>query len=276
MTSISSSFISYNTNSFKGNTGPDGPNGPTGSDGPPGNAGGTQAGFTGQHGIYVKSLNISSSTNSLGCTLNYILGYLTDTSTASGEISGAEIFRGSLLLSYEGVSYQGSTLGVNICKGLSFDTSGITKQAIFNFKDIISSSAAISVTSDSNFIYINATGGQSTYSSTDNGLAYKSVTGITTTNPNIIGLGFSFDSNFGITSGHYLYINGLTGSTNSIIVDRKIITISKSSSDLKYLNLSDRGVFNIKTPIGFAGFTGIQGVSGATGTILSATLIFDK
>ena len=276
MTSISSSFISYNTNSFKGNTGPDGPNGPTGSDGPPGNAGGTQAGFTGQHGIYVKSLNISSSTNSLGCTLNYILGYLTDTSTTSGEISGAEIFRGSLLLSYEGVSYQGSTLGVNICKGLSFDTSGITKQAIFNFKDIISSSAAISVTSDSNFIYINATGGQSTYSSTDNGLAYKSATGITTTNPNIIGLGFSFSSNFGITSGHYLYINGLTGSTNSIIVDRKIITIPKSSSDLKYLNLSDRGVFNIKTPIGFAGFTGIQGVSGATGTILSATLIFDS
>ena len=274
MTSISSSFISYNTSSFIGNTGPDGPNGPTGSDGPPGNAGGTQAGFTGQNGIYVQSLNISSSTNSLGCTLNYILGYLTDTSTTSGEISGAEIFRGSLLLSYEGVSYEGSSLGVNICKGLSFDTSGITKQAIFNFKDIISSSAAISVTSDSNFIYINATGGQSTYSSTNNGLAYKSATGITTTNPNIIGLGFSFDSNFGITSGHYLYINGLTGSTNSIIVDRKMLTIPITQPS--YLNLSDRGVFYIKTPNGFDGFTGIQGVSGATGTVLSATLIFDS
>lgn len=276
MTSISSSFISYNTSSFRGNTGPTGASGPTGPAGPPGNAGGTQSGFTGQNGIYVQSLNISSSTNSLGCTLNYILGYLTDTSTTSGEISGAEIFRGSLLLSYEGVSYQSSSLGVNICKGLSFDDSGITKQAIFNFKDIISSSAAISITSDSNFIYINATGGQSTYSSTDNGLAYKSATGITTTNPNIIGLGFSFSSNFGITSGHYLYINGLTGSTNSIIVDRKIITIPKSSTVLKYLNLSNYGVFDIKTPIGFAGFTGIQGVSGATGTILSATLIFDS
>ena len=276
MTSISSSFISYNTNSFKGNTGPDGPNGPTGSDGPAGNAGGTQSGFTGQNGIYIKSLNISSSTNSLGCTLDYILGYLTDTSTTSGEISGAEIFRGSLLLSYEGVSYQSSSLGVNICKGLSFDDSGITKQAIFNFKDIISSSAAISVTSDSNFIYINATGGQSTYSSTDNGLAYKSATGITTTNPNIIGLGFSFSSNFGITSGHYLYINGLTGSTNSIIVDRKLKTVPSSVFFLRDLNLSNHGVFDIKTPIGFAGFTGIQGVSGATGTILSATLIFDS
>lgn len=276
MTSISSSFISYNTSSFRGNTGPTGASGPIGSDGPAGNAGGTQAGITGQNGIYVQSLNISSSTNSLGCTLNYILGYLTDTSTTSGEISGAEIFRGSLLLSYEGVSYQSSSLGVNICKGLSFDDSGITKQAIFNFKDIISSSAAISITSDSNFIYINATGGQSTYSSTDNGLAYKSVTGITTTNPNIIGLGFSFSSNFGITSGHYLYINGLTGSTNSIIVDRKLTTIPKSSTLLKYLNLSNYGVFDIKTPIGFAGFTGIQGVSGATGTILSATLIFDS
>lgn len=276
MTSISSSFISYNTSSFRGNTGPTGASGPTGPAGPTGNAGGTQAGITGQNGIYVQSLNISSSTNSLGCTLNYILGYLTDTSTTSGEISGAEIFRGSLLLSYEGVSYQSSSLGVNICKGLSFDDSGITKQAIFNFKDIISSSAAISITSDSNFIYINATGGQSTYSSTDNGLAYKSATGITTTNPNIIGLGFSFSSNFGITSGHYLYINGLTGSTNSIIVDRKIITIPKSSTVLKYLNLSNYGVFDIKTPIGFAGFTGIQGVSGSTGTILSATLIFDS
>jgi hypothetical protein len=275
MTSISSSFISYNTSSFRGNTGPTGASGPTGSDGVPGNAGGTQAGNTGENGIYVQSLNISSSTNSLGCTLNYILGYLTDTSTTSGEISGAEIFRGSLLLSYEGVSYQSSSLGVNICKGLSFDDSGITKQAIFNFKDIISSSAAISVTSDSNFIYINATGGQSTYSSTDNGLAYKSATGITTTNPNIIGLGFSFSSNFGITSGHYLYINGLTGSTNSIIVDRKLTTIPKSPTILN-LNLSNHGVFNIKTPIGFAGFTGIQGVSGATGTILSATLIFDS
>jgi hypothetical protein len=276
MTSISSSFISYNTSSFRGNTGPTGPNGPTGPTGPTGNAGGTQAGYTGENGIYVQSLNISSSTNSLGCTLNYILGYLTNTGTTSGEISGAEIFRGSLLLSYEGVSYQSSSLGVNICKGLSFDTSGITKQAIFNFKDIISSSAAISVTSDSNFIYINATGGQSTYSSTNNGLAYKSATGITTTNPNIIGLGFSFDSNFGITSGHYLYINGLTGSTNSIIVDRKIITITSNTTTLQYLNLSNYGVFDIKTPIGFAGFTGIQGVSGATGTILSATLIFDS
>ena len=276
MTSISSSFISYNTSSFRGNTGPTGPNGPTGPTGSTGNAGGTQAGYTGENGIYVQSLNISSSTNSLGCTLNYILGYLTDTSTTSGEISGAEIFRGSLLLSYEGVSYQSSSLGVNICKGLSFDDSGITKQAIFNFKDIISSSAAISITSDSNFIYINATGGQSTYSSTDNGLAYKSATGITTTNPNIIGLGFSFDSNFGITSGHYLYINGLTGSTNSIIVDRKIITITSNTTTLQYLNLSNYGVFDIKTPIGFAGFTGIQGVSGATGTILSATLIFDS
>ena len=276
MTSISSSFISYNTSSFRGNTGPTGPNGPTGPTGSTGNAGGTQAGYTGENGIYVQSLNISSSTNSLGCTLNYILGYLTDTSTTSGEISGAEIFRGSLLLSYEGVSYQSSSLGVNICKGLSFDDSGITKQAIFNFKDIISSSAAISITSDSNFIYINATGGQSTYSSTDNGLAYKSVTGITTTNPNIIGLGFSFSSNFGITSGHYLYINGLTGSTNSIIVDRKIITITSNTTTLQYLNLSNYGVFDIKTPIGFAGFTGIQGVSGATGTILSATLIFDS
>ena len=276
MTSISSSFISYNTSSFRGNTGPTGPNGPTGPTGPTGNAGGTQAGFTGENGIYVKYLNISSSTNSLGCTLNYILGYLTDTSTTSAEISGAEIFRGSLLLSYEGVSYQGSSLGVNICSGLSFDVSGITKQAIFNFKDIISSSAAISITSDSNFIYINATGGQSTYSSTDNGLAYKSATGITTTNPNIIGLGFSFSSNFGITSGHYLYINGLTGSTNSIIVDRKLIKITANSTVLQYLNLSNHGVFDIKTPIGFAGFTGIQGISGATGTILSATLIFDS
>jgi hypothetical protein len=276
MTSISSSFISYNTNTLRGNTGPTGASGPTGSDGAQGNAGGTQAGNTGENGIYVKSLNISSSTNSLGCTLNYILGYLTDTSTTSGEISGAEIFRGSLLLSYEGVSYQGSTLGVNICKGLSFDTSGITKQAIFNFKDIISSSVAISVTSDSNFIYINATGGQSTYSSTNNGLAYKATANVTTTNPNTIGLGFSFDSNFGITSGHYLYINGLTGSTNSIIVDRKVITIPKNSTDLQYLDLSNRGVFNIKTPIGFAGFTGIAGTSGATGTILSATLIFDS
>lgn len=276
MTSISSSFISYNTNTLRGNTGPTGASGPTGSDGVQGNAGGTQAGNTGENGIYVKSLNISSSTNSLGCTLNYILGYLTDTSTTSGEISGAEIFRGSLLLSYEGVSYQGSTLGVNICKGLSFDTSGITKQAIFNFKDIISSSVAISVTSDSNFIYINATGGQSTYSSTNNGLAYKDTANVTTTNPNIIGLGFSFDSNFGITSGHYLYINGLTGSTNSIIVDRKVTTIPKNPTDLQYLDLSNRGVFNIKTPIGFAGFTGIAGISGATGTILSATLIFDS
>ena len=276
MTSISSSFISYNTSLFRGNTGPTGPNGPTGPTGPTGNAGGTQAGITGENGIYVKSLNISSSTNSLGCTLTYVLGYLTDTSTTSAEISGAEIFRGSLLLSYEGVSYQSSSLGVNICKGLSFDTSGITKQAIFNFKDIISSSEAISVTSDSNFIYINATGGQSTYSSTNNGLVYKSATGVTTTNPNIIGLGFSFDSNFGITSGHYLYINGLTGSTNSIIVDRKVITITSSPITLKYLNLSNHGVFNIETPIGFAGFTGIAGISGATGTILSATLIFDS
>ena len=273
MTSISSSFISYNTSSFRGNTGPTGASGPVGPTGPTGNAGGTQAGNTGATGVYVTSLNISNSTNSLGCTLNYTLS-----DSTSAEISGAEIFRGSLLLSYEGVSYQSSSTGVNICKGLSFDSSGSTKQAIFNFKDIISTSAAISVTSDSNFIYINATGGTSVYTSTNNGLAYKSTTGITTTNPNITGIGFSFGSNFGITSGHYLYINGLSGSTNSIIINRKLRTVPlvPSGSTLTYLNLNDNGVFDIKTPIGFAGFTGIRGISGATGNILSATLMFDS
>ncbi len=278
MTSISSSFISYNTSSFRGNTGPTGADGPIGPDGPTGNTGVTQAGNTGQNGIYVKSLNISSSTNSLGCTLNYILGYLIDPSTTSGEISGAEIFRGSLLLSYEGVSYQGSTLGVNICRGLSFDDSGITKQAIFKFKDIISSSAAISVTSDSDFIYINATGGQSTYTSTNNGLVYKDINELKTTNPDIIGLGFSFSSNFGITSGHYLYINGLTGSTNSIIVNRtpKIRPPILKNNNPTYLDLSYYGVHRILSPNEFAGFTGIPGIPGTTGTILSATLIFDS
>lgn len=271
MTDRSSSFISYDTSSSRGPTGPTGPAGPMGNAGSTGNSGGTQSGPTGNRGKFIQDLRISNSSTDTGCTLHYIFSDQT-----TGEVSGAEIFRGPLLLTYEGVSYSSSLTPVNVCRGLSLDDSGGTKQAIFNFKDIISTSDAISVTSDSNFIYINATGGASTFTSTINGLAYKDKFEITTTNPNITGIGFSFDSNFGGLSGHYLHINGLSGSTNSIIFDRKVLTFNGNSTQLSHLNLTNYGVFNIRTPIGLAGFTGIPGSSGGTGTILSATLMFDS
>ena len=171
----------------------------------------------------------------------------------------------------------GSNIGsVSLLQGISFTGSGITNQAIFNFKNIISATSGISVTFDSNFIYINATGGTYSSSSTINGLAYyNTLTNITTTNPDISGIGFTSDVYYGITKT-YLHLNGISGSTNSVSVFTKKLNISPVLAGLNYLDLSLGGIFNIKTPYGFHGFTGIVGASGSTGTILSATLIIEN
>lgn len=268
MSDISSSYITKIVNvGLIGNTGPtgnEGPIGPTGNKGP--TASNCSSGNTGQ---YLQSISMSN--DSIGSTLTYILS----PSGVSYSVSGAEIFTGATLLGNYGIS--GSNIGsVSLLQGISFTGSGITSQAIFNFKNIISATSGISVTFDSNFIYINATGGTYSSSSTINGLAYYNTpTTITTTNPNISGIGFTSDVYYGITKT-YLHLNGISGSTNSISVFTKKLTVSKTLVGQNYLDLSLGGIFNIKTPYGFHGFTGIVGASGSTGTILSATLIIEN
>ena len=268
MSDISSSYITKIVNvGLIGNTGPtgnEGPIGPTGNKGP--TASNCSSGNTGQ---YLQSISMSN--DSIGSTLTYILS----PSGVSYSVSGAEIFTGATLLGNYGIS--GSNIGsVSLLQGISFTGSGITNQAIFNFKNIISATSGISVTFDSNFIYINATGGTYSSSSTINGLAYyNTLTNITTTNPNISGIGFTSDVYYGITKT-YLHLNGISGSTNSISVFTKKLTVGPVLAGLNYLDLSLGGIFNIKTPYGFHGFTGIVGASGSTGTILSATLIIEN
>lgn len=268
MSDISSSYITKIVNvGLIGNTGPtgnEGPIGPTGNKGP--TASNCSSGNTGQ---YLQSISMSN--DSIGSTLTYILS----PSGVSYSVSGAEIFTGATLLGNYGIS--GSNIGsVSLLQGISFTGSGITNQAIFNFKNIISATSGISVTFDSNFIYINATGGTYSSSSTINGLAYyNTLTNITTTNPNISGIGFTSDVYYGITKT-YLHLNGISGSTNSISVFTKKLTVPKTLVGQNYLDLSLGGIFNIKTPYGFHGFTGIVGASGSTGNILSATLIIEN
>ena len=268
MSDISSSYITKIVNvGLIGNTGPtgnEGPIGPTGNKGP--TASNCSSGNTGQ---YLQSISMSN--DSIGSTLIYILS----PSGVSYSVSGAEIFTGATLLGNYGIS--GSNIGsVSLLQGISFTGSGITNQAIFNFKNIISATSGISVTFDSNFIYINATGGTYSSSSTINGLAYyNTLTNITTTNPNISGIGFTSDVYYGITKT-YLHLNGISGSTNSVSVFTKKLNISPVLAGLNYLDLSLGGIFDIKTPYGFHGFTGIVGASGSTGTILSATLIIQN
>ena len=268
MSDISSSYITQIVNvGLIGNTGPtgnEGPIGPTGNKGP--TASNCSSGNTGQ---YLQSISMSN--DSIGSTLIYILS----PSGVSYSVSGAEIFTGATLLGNYGIS--GSNIGsVSLLQGISFTGSGITNQAIFNFKNIISATSGISVTFDSNFIYINATGGTYSSSSTINGLAYyNTLPNITTTNPNISGIGFTSDVYYGITKT-YLHLNGISGSTNSVSVFTKKLNISPVLAGLNYLDLSLGGIFNIKTPYGFHGFTGIVGASGSTGTILSATLIIEN
>ena len=268
MSDISSSYITQIVNvGLIGNTGPTGNEGPIG---PTGNKGPTASNCsTGNTGQYLQSISMSN--DSIGSTLIYILS----PSGVSYSVSGAEIFTGATLLGNYGIS--GSNIGsVSLLQGISFTGSGITSQAIFNFKNIISATSGISVTFDSNFIYINATGGTYSSSSTINGLAYyNTLTNITTTNPNISGIGFTSDVYYGITKT-YLHLNGISGSTNSVSVFTKKLNISPVLAGLNYLDLSLGGIFNIKTPYGFHGFTGIVGASGSTGTILSATLIIQN
>ena len=268
MSDISSSYITKIVNvGLIGNTGPTGNEGPIG---PTGNKGPTASNCsTGNTGQYLQSISMSN--DSIGSTLIYILS----PSGVSYSVSGAEIFTGATLLGNYGIS--GSNIGsVSLLQGISFTGSGITNQAIFNFKNIISATSGISVTFDSNFIYINATGGTYSSSSTINGLAYyNTLTNITTTNPDISGIGFTSDVYYGITKT-YLHLNGISGSTNSISVFTKKLTVGPVFAGLEYLDLSLVGIFNIKTPYGFHGFTGIVGASGSTGTILSATLIIEN
>ena len=268
MSDISSSYITKIVNvGLIGNTGPtgnEGPIGPTGNKGP--TASNCSSGNTGQ---YLQSISMSN--DSIGSTLTYILS----PSGVSYSVSGAEIFTGATLLGNYGIS--GSNNGsVSLLQGISFTGSGITNQAIFNFKNIISATSGISVTFDSNFIYINATGGTYSSSSTINGLGYYNTpTTITTTNPNISGIGFTSDVYYGITKT-YLHLNGISGSTNSISVFTKKLIVPTTTVGQNYLDLSLGGIFDIKTPYGFHGFTGIVGASGSTGTILSATLIIEN
>lgn len=268
MSDISSSYITKIVNvGLIGNTGPtgnEGPIGPTGNKGP--TASNCSSGNTGQ---YLQSISMSN--DSIGSTLTYILS----PSGVSYSVSGAEIFTGATLLGNYGIS--GSNIGsVSLLQGISFTGSGITNQAIFNFKNIISATSGISVTFDSNFIYINATGGTYSSSSTINGLGYYNTpTTITTTNPNISGIGFTSDVYYGITKT-YLHLNGISGSTNSISVFTKKLIVPTTTVGQNYLDLSLGGIFDIKTPYGFHGFTGIVGASGSTGTILSATLIIEN
>ena len=268
MSDISSSYITKIVNvGLIGNTGPtgnEGPIGPTGNKGP--TASNCSSGNTGQ---YLQSISMSN--DSIGSTLIYILS----PSGVSYSVSGAEIFTGATLLGNYGIS--GSNIGsVSLLQGISFTGSGITNQAIFNFKNIISATSGISVTFDSNFIYINATGGTYSSSSTINGLGYYNTsTTITTTNPNISGIGFTSDVYYGITKT-YLHLNGISGSTNSISVFTKKLIVPTTTVGQNYLDLSLGGIFDIKTPYGFHGFTGIVGASGSTGNILSATLIIEN
>ena len=271
MPTISSSYIGNNM----GPTGPTGNAGPTGSTGPAGNTGNTAENCpTGFSGAYISSISVDTAIT-LGTTLTATLTTKTDSITKLIiELSGAEIFTGLTLLGHIGVS--GMAIGtVNILEGISFEGSGLTNQAIFNFKNIISATAGISVTSDANFVYINATGGSSTYTTSLNGLAYYNTTStITTTTPSTSGIGFTSDKYL----QNYLYINGVSGSTNTLIVETNIQTVGLELkvNTTKYLDLSKYGVFNIETPNGFHGFTGIYGASGSTGTILSATLIIEN
>jgi len=241
-----------------GPPGPAGPAGPVGPTGAPGNNAQNCDNLTpGNTAPYIE--NVSQNNDPATPKITFSFSDNTNISFDYPEI------RGNTLFNSYGVNAK-TIENPSIFIGISGSDAGST---LF-FCGIASVNASITVTSDSNHVYINAN--ESLYNAK------------------------------GFISGELLYftgktmdpvLEGITGHTNSLrfknntnhfelntktSVSSKIHTIDSSvqGSSGQYIDIRDGGVFYIKTPNGIIGITGMTGSPGQTGTILSFTVVTES
>lgn len=272
---MSSGHSSINSSSAIGPTGNSGPVGLTGNIGPIGNTA-AASGNTGERGDFLQTIAFGDVYYDISGVLQSEIRQ-TYTKSIPDIIyysDPAKIYGPTL---FDAFGIRGKTFGdIGILVGVT--TTGILgagSTAIFQFKDIVSITSGISITSDSTFIKINSNVASTQIiigNTCENDLAYiQGVTQVGSTR-----LGFTSDE----YSQNYLYINKNLGSTlnfNALNVETKnvnVLSVAKNIGTSTYLDISAGGVFFINTPVGIHGFTGISGLSGATGDIISATLFF--
>lgn len=267
MTIIGSSNI-YSSG-FTGNTGPTGNAGATGNTGATGSTGN---GTTGNSGAYVVLFTNDANTDTLTESTTITLHDNTNYTFTS------DVFRGITQYLNDGITH-GGIIGINFFSGLSFEGSGATKYANLKFKNIVSTTDKISITSDANFIYVNATGGTLTSTfKTANSLIYYN--GLSSLGESTVGVS-------GTTSSYYLNVNSTLSFDVLVSLNENITRISNNENLLGItLDLSSSSVLEYRywkqnqntSPsypftLNLLGFTGFPGSSGTTGEIISATLI---
>jgi len=245
----------------QGSLGPPGPAGPTGPAGLPGVTGNDAQGCGGlaQGNIAPYIENISQNNDPATPKITFSFSDNTNISFNYPEI------RGNTLFNSYGVNAK-TIENPSIFIGISGSDAGST---LF-FRGIASVNESITVTSDSNHVYINAN--ESLYNAKgfiSNELLY--FTG-KTADPILEGVtGHTNSLRFKNNTNHF-ELNTKTS------VSSKIHTIASSvqGSSGQYIDLRNGGVFYIKTPNGIIGITGMTGSPGQTGTILSFTVVTES
>ena len=238
----------YSISGSTGPTGPTGNDGPTGPTGPTGNGITGSTGATGttlsQHGVILSSSSVTSD------ILGFTFGSINVTFDAS-------LIRGATVHFGDGITIQPNDQGVSLFSDVSYSSEFATLQ----FKNIISATSGIEITSDSNFITINATAGILTIGSPNNNKGILYIDGSTS---NFTTFGFT-----GATNSLYLELNSTAGSTNSIVFGNRFNNLTGSTLDLNSGNIIRYSGTNL------SGFTGFQYSLGTTGEINTFAIIVD-
>jgi hypothetical protein len=215
--------------SQSGTTGLDGPQGPMGPTGQTGDPGTSVTGNTGNTGTTLTSFILNLSQNSVTSDI------ITINTGTIGFTFDASLIRGVTVFFGDGIT---ATPGSSLFLGISNETN----LAKFTFRNIESTTAGISLTSDANFITINATAGDLPVGNPNSvkGILYLD----TSTTTKFTDYGFT-----GNTQSLYLHLNPGTGSTNSVLFTNR----SKTSSD-SILDVNSITVVEANNITGFTGF----------------------
>lgn len=239
--------------SVSGSTGPDGPQGPIGPIGPAGPTGLGVTGATGNTGATLTSFIVTLSSSSVTSDI------LTVSIGNTGFTFDASSIRGATVHFGQGITVENNLTGISLFSGISYiGPVGNTGSARFLFKNIESSTAGIQVTSDADFITINATAGTLSLGAPNQSKGILYFESPSTTK--FTDYGFT-----GSTGSLYLQLNSTAGSSNSILFTNRSLTSSGRTADINSI-LEYNGT-NI------TGFTGFALANGTTGEISTFAFI---
>jgi len=235
--------------SVSGSTGPDGSQGPDGPTGPTGPTGPGVTGATGNTGATLTSFTVTISPSSVTSDI------LTISVGNTGFTFDASSIRGATVHFGQGITVENNPTGISLFSGISYiGPVGNTGSARFLFRNIESTTAGIEVTSDANFITINATAGTLSLGTPNQSKGILYFESPSTTK--FTDYGFT-----GSTGSLYLQLNSTAGSSNSILFTNRSTTSSGSTA-----NINSIVNYNGTNITGFTGFALANGTTGEIST----------